>query len=129
MQMQMHNPLVYPGQFPRRPIKFRKRTIHSSSTVPLIHLSDEVVDQIFPVAQVATFDKVLELSLPEPTVRAVELERPQEVRRLLKVRADRIDFMDKILHTDHAVLSEVLLNNLVVGQREPLLLNLAISTL
>jgi hypothetical protein len=37
--------------------------------------------------------------------------------------------MDKILHTDHAVFTQVLLDNLVVGQRESLLVDLAIATL
>jgi hypothetical protein len=37
--------------------------------------------------------------------------------------------VDEILHTDHAVLSEVLLDDLVVSQRQALLVNLAISAL
>jgi hypothetical protein len=37
--------------------------------------------------------------------------------------------VDEVLHTDHAVLSEVLLDDLVVSQRQALLVNLSISTL
>jgi len=84
---------------------------------------------VFAVAQVTTLDEVLELPLVEAAVGAVQLEGPQEVRGLLKVGADGVDLVDEILHTDHAVLSEVLLDDLVVSQRQALLVNLAISAL
>ena len=84
---------------------------------------------VFTVAQVTTLDEVLKLPLVEAAVGAVQLERPQEVRGLLEVGADGVDLVDEILHTDHAVLSEVLLDDLVVSQRQALLVNLAISAL
>ena len=84
---------------------------------------------VFTVAQVTTLDEVLKLPLVEAAVGAVQLEGPQEVRGLLKVGADGVDLVDEILHTDHAVLSEVLLDDLVVCQRQALLVNLAISAL
>jgi hypothetical protein len=95
----------------------------------LVHLPDQLVDVVFTVAQVSTFDEVLELPLVEAAVGAVQLEGPQEVRGLLEVGADGVDLVDEILHTDHAVLSEVLLDDLVVSQRQALLVNLAISAL
>jgi len=84
---------------------------------------------VFTVAQVTTLDEVLKLPLVEAAVGAVQLEGPQEVRGLLEVGADGVDLVDEILHTDHAVLSEVLLDDLVVSQRQALLVNLAISAL
>jgi hypothetical protein len=45
----------------------------------LVHLPDQIVDLVFPVAQVTTFDEMLELPLTEAAGRAVELERPQEI--------------------------------------------------
>ena len=95
----------------------------------LVHLPDQIVDLVFPVAQVTTFNEVLELPLTEAASRTVELERPEEVRGRLKVWSNCADLMDKILHADHAVFTQVLLDNLVVGQRESLLVDLAIATL
>jgi hypothetical protein len=37
--------------------------------------------------------------------------------------------VDEVLHTDHTVLLKVLLNDLVVSQRDALLINLSVSTL
>jgi hypothetical protein len=37
--------------------------------------------------------------------------------------------MDQVLHTDHAVFAKVFLDDLVVGERETLLVNLAVSSL
>jgi uncharacterized protein YunC (DUF1805 family) len=37
----------------------------------LVHLPDQIVDLVFPVAQVTTFDEMLELPLTEATSRAV----------------------------------------------------------
>lgn len=95
----------------------------------LVHLPDQLVDVVLPVAQVTSLNKVLELPLVEAAVRAVKLERPQEVRGLLEVGANGVDLVDKVLHADHAVLLEVLLNDLVVSQRDALLVNLSVSTL
>ena len=45
----------------------------------LIHLPDQLVDLILTIAQVATFDEVLELSLVESTIGVVQLEWPEEI--------------------------------------------------
>jgi hypothetical protein len=92
-------------------------------------LLDQFVDLVLSVAKIATFDKVLELSLLEAAIRAVELKRPQEVGRLLEVGADRIDFVDHVLHADHAVLAKIFFNNLVISQRQSPLVDFAVSTL
>jgi hypothetical protein len=95
----------------------------------LIHLFDQFVDLVLSVAQITAFDKVLEFPFVEATSRAVQLERPQEIRGLLEVGADGVNLMDQVLHTDHAVFAEVLLNDLVVSQRKSLLVDLAVTSL
>jgi hypothetical protein len=101
----------------------------SQSLLKSIHLPDQFVDLVLAVAQVSALDKVLELPLTEAAGWAVQLEGPQEVRGLLEVGADGVNLVDQILHTDHAVLAEILLDDLVVGERQALLVDLAISTL
>ena len=95
----------------------------------LVHLLDERVDEVLAVAKVTTLDEVLELAGAETTGRRRKLEGPQEVGGLLEVGADGVDLVDEILHTNHNVLSEVILYDLVVSQRQALLINLAISAL
>jgi len=104
------------------------RTLKSRRSL-LVHLLDQFVDQVFSVAQVTALDEVLELPLVEAARWAVELEGPQEVRSLLEVGADSEDLVDEILHTDHAVLAKVLLDDFVVGKRQTLLVNLTIPAL
>jgi len=100
------------------------------TTKHLVHLPDELVDVVLPVTQVTALDEVLELTRPEATGGVGKLEGPQEVARLLEVRADGVDLMDQVLHADDAVLAEVLLDDGVVGERDAVLLaRLGVSTL
>lgn len=110
--------------FARQPLNKDKTQIAA-----LVHLPDQLVDLLFPVAQVAALNVVLKLPLAEAARWAVELERPQEVGRRLEVGANSADLVDQILHTDHAVLAQVLLDDLIVSQGNPLLINLAVTTL
>jgi hypothetical protein len=98
-------------------------------TSHLVHLPDELVDVFLTVTKVTTLDEVLELSLAEATGGIVKLEWPEEVGCLLEVGADSIDLVNQVLHADDAVLSKVLLNDLVVGQGDTLLVDLAITAL
>lgn len=72
---------------------------------------------------------MLELASAEATVGVGQLEGPQEVVGLLEVGANGVDLVDQILHTDNAVLAEVLLDDLVVSQGNTLLVNLAVTAL
>ena len=72
---------------------------------------------------------MLELAGAEATSGVGQLEGPQEVVGLLEVGANSVDLVDQVLHADNAVLAKVLLNDLVVGQRDALLVNLAVTTL
>lgn len=95
----------------------------------LVHLSDEAVDVVLTVTSVTTLDKVLDLAGVEATVGVGELEGPQEVVGLLEVGADGVNLVDQIFHADNAVLAEVLLDDLVVGKRLALLVDLAVTAL
>jgi len=102
---------------------------HRSEYRNLVHLPDELVDTLLTVSQVAALDKVLELPRPKPAGRIAQLERPQEVARLLEVRADGDDLMDQILHAHDAVFPQVILDDLVIGEGDALLVDLAVAAL
>lgn len=72
---------------------------------------------------------MLELSCTEATSRVAELEWPEKVAGLLEVRADGEDLMDQILDTEDTVFAEIILDYLVVGEWDTLLLDLAIAAL
>jgi len=93
-----------------------------------VHLLNQFVDLLLPVTEVATFDEVLEFPLMEAACWAVQLEGPQEVGCLFEIGADGINFVDQVLHADHAVLAEILFDDLVVSERQALLVYLAISS-
>jgi len=95
----------------------------------LVHALDESVDPLLTVTLVTTLDEVELLALVEATVGVGELEWPEEVGGLLEVGADGVDLVDEVLHADDAVLAEVLLDDGVVGERDALLVDLAVSTL
>lgn len=84
---------------------------------------------ILAVTSVTTLDEMLELASVESTSGVGELEGPQEVAGLLEVGANSVDLVDQILHTDDAVLSEVVLDKLVVAERDALLVDLSVATL
>ena len=101
----------------------------SSTTPHLVHLLDESVDVLLPVTEITTLDEVLELAGTETTSGVGELEGPEEVAGLLEVGADGVDLVDEVLNADDAVLAEVLLDDGVVGERDALLVDLAVSAL
>ncbi len=97
---------------------------HPTSVVSaqcLVHTANQGVDVFFPVTQVATLHEVQELARPEAAVGVAELERPEEVARLLEVGADRVDLVDEVLHA---------VDDGVVGERDALLVGrLGVSAL
>ena len=72
---------------------------------------------------------MLELSSTETSVGVRQLERPQEVVCLLEVGADGEDLVNQVLHADNAVLAKAVLDELVVGKSNTLLIDLSISAL
>ena len=95
----------------------------------LVHLADESVDVLLTVTSVTTLDEMLDLAGVEATVGVGELEGPEEVVGLLEVGANGVDLVDQVFHADNAVLAEVLLNDLVVGKSNALLVDLSVATL
>lgn len=90
---------------------------------------DESVDVFLSVTKITTFDEVLELASLESTGRVGQLERPEEVAGLLEVWSDSKDLVDQVFHANNAVLAKVVLDQLVVGQGNSLLVDLSISSL
>ena len=72
---------------------------------------------------------MLELPRPEPTGRIRQLEWPQKVARLLEVWPHGHNLMHQIFHADDTEFAEVLFDDLVVGEGDPLLVDLPVSTL
>jgi len=72
---------------------------------------------------------MLKLPRAETTIRVAELKWPEEVRSLLEVRSDSVNFVNQILHANNTVLAKAVLNNGVVGKSNALLVDLAVSTL
>lgn len=98
-------------------------------TSRLIHLLDQRIDLLLSIPQIPTLDEMLELPRPEPTRRIRQLERPQKVARLLEIGPHGHNLMHQILHADDAEVAKVLLDDLVIGEWDPLLIDLPISTL
>ena len=72
---------------------------------------------------------MLDLAGVEATSGVGELEGPEEVVGLLEVGADGVDLVDQVLHADNAVLAELLLDDLVVGEGNTLGVDLTVAAL
>eukprot|EP00052_Salpingoeca_macrocollata_P004429 m.41250 g.41250 ORF g.41250 m.41250 type:complete len:303 (-) comp14207_c0_seq2:1067-1975(-) len=83
---------------------------------------------ILAVTVVTTLHEVVALLLPA-AVGAVELERPQEVAGRLEVGADSEDLVDQILDAHNALVTQRLLHNGVVAQRDALAVHLGVAAL
>ena len=72
---------------------------------------------------------MLELPRPESTSRIAQLERPQKVTSLLEIRPHSNNLMNQILHTDDAKFTQLLLDDLVIGEWYTLLVDLSVAAL
>ena len=72
---------------------------------------------------------MLEFTRPEAASRAGKLEGPQKVAGLLEVGSNSIYLVDQVLHTYDAVFAEIVFDKLVVGKRDALLVDLAVTAL
>lgn len=97
--------------------------------VKLVHLLDQVVDELLSVTGVTTLDEVEELSGSETTVRVRQLEGPQEVVDLLEVRTNSDDLVDQVLDGDDTVSAQSILDDLVVRQGDSLGVHLTETSL
>lgn len=95
----------------------------------LVHLPDELVDELFAVTKVTTLDEVLELAGAETTVGGRQLEGPEEVGDGLEVRADGVNLVDDVFNAGDTELAKAGLDELVVGDRQTLLVDLSVTAL
>lgn len=72
---------------------------------------------------------MLELAGPEATGRIAQLEGPKEIAGLFEIGSDGEDLVDQVLHAHDAIIPKVGLDQLVVGQRDALAVNLAVTAL
>lgn len=100
-----------------------------NATTRLVHLLDQVVDELLSVTGVTTLDEVRELSLSETTVRVGQLEWPQEVVDLLEVRTNSGNLVDQVLNGDDTELTQSSLDDSVVGQGDSLGVDLTETSL
>merc|ERR1719183_1174095 len=102
----------------------------SPKTPRSVHALDELIDEVLPVAPVAAplFAEAVALVL-EATLRGGKLEGPEEVGSLLEVRANGEDLVDQVFHAENPKLTKVLRDDLVVRERDALLVDLAEAAL
>jgi len=97
-------------------------------TEKLVHLSDEIVDLVFSVTEVTTFNEVIgDTSVTSSW--AGEFESPEEVVGSLEVWSNSENFVDQIFGGLDANVSNVLVNDSVVREGDSLTVDLAISAL
>ena len=76
---------------------------------------------------VTAFNKVCSL-LSISTTGIAQLEWPQEIVGLLEMLSNSKDLMDKVLHADDAIATKTLLNDGIISEGCPALLNFAKSS-
>ena len=97
--------------------------------IPSQHLGDEVVDEVLAVSPVSsTLDGVA--LADETSTGWGKLEGPEEVVGLLEVGTNVVDLVDEVLNADDVLLlAKGVGNDVVVGERNALSINLAVATL
>ena len=94
---------------------------------PLVHRLDQGIDVLLPVTIITTLDVMLELARSEASSRVRQLERPQEVAGLLEGGTNCDDLVDQIFHAHDAEFTKIVFNQLVIGESDALLVNLAVA--
>lgn len=72
---------------------------------------------------------MFEFPRPESTSRVAQLKWPQKVTSLLEIRPHSNNLMDQVLHTDDAKFAQLLLDDLVIGEWNALLVDLSVAAL
>lgn len=72
---------------------------------------------------------MLELAGSKAASGIAQLEGPEEIAGLLEIGPDGENLVDQVFHTHDAVTPEMGLDQLVVGQRDALAVNLAVTAL
>ena len=89
---------------------------------------NQLIDELFSVSPISSSLEGMSL-VSESSSRSMELEWPQEVIGLLKVRTDCINLIDKIFNTNNSMFSQDLLNDTVRCKRNSLLVDLSVTSL
>lgn len=92
------------------------------------HSLYEVVDECLTVSPISPPLERMPL-LRKPSPRCSKLKSPQKVISLLEMRPNGIDLINKIIHGDNAKFTKRTLNQSVIGERDPLMIDLAEPTL
>merc|ERR1719457_236135 len=106
---------------PKHPTKATNQLSYS------IHLSDHLVDKILSVTVITTLNEVIRFD-SHTTSWTTQLEGPQEVGSLLEVFSYGENLVDQILNADDSARSQNLLDHLVVGDWDPLVVHLSKTT-
>ena len=72
---------------------------------------------------------MLEFPRPESTSGVAQLKWPQKVTSLLEIRPHSNNLMDQVLHTDDSKFAQLLLDDLVIGEGNALLVDLSVAAL
>jgi len=76
----------------------------------LHHASEELINFIFTVSKVSSFDVVVGLLSPS-TSGSVQLEWPKEVGCILEIVTNGKNFMHKVLYTDDVLPTQYLVDH------------------
>jgi len=90
---------------------------------------DQLGHVLLPVSGITTLDVASELSRPPSTSGVGELEWPKVGGSLLEVGSASSDLVNQVLHTDDTEFTELLLDDLVVGDGDSLTVDLCVSSL
>jgi len=105
--------------------------VHPKQTTrpALHHLVNKLAHGLLPVSGVTSLDVTEELARPPSTVGVGQLEWPESSGGLLEVGSASGELVNEVLHTDHTVFAELLLNDGVVGDGDSLTIDLGVTTL
>jgi hypothetical protein len=92
------------------------------------HVADELIDVLLSVSPISSSLEGVSL-VGESASGGSELEGPEEVVGGLEVGANGVDFVDQVLNTLDVVLAQSCLNDVVAGQGDSLLVDLAETSL
>jgi len=96
--------------------------------IDLEHSSNQSVDFFFSISPISTFLEGVSF-VAESALRGVELEGPEEVVGLLKVRAAGDEFLDKVLNRSNTESAQTSFNDFVGSEGDSLLVDFSVTSL
>jgi len=108
----------------------RGEIIQSNSLKQILnHFFQQFVDDFSPITGGPAFNKMLELFVPPPSSRVTQLERPQKAIRLSKIRPNRENLMNQILHALDSIFPQRSYDQSIIRQRNTRAFDFTVSTL